>query len=99
MDAEMSVVIYRLGPKWDPTATLLKQDHVMGHVRFIRRMLHEGVAAVAGPFCRLDQVLEGDTLGVMVVDLAPDRATAVVAEDPAAANGLVEPEVHPFYPA
>jgi hypothetical protein len=99
MSEGAAVVIYQVGPQWEQDVPLLKQDHALGHIRFIRQLLGEGAARSAGPFCRLDQHPADQNVGVIIFDVPPDRAKELVSDDPAVRNGLLEPQVYPFYPA
>lgn len=94
-----AVVIYTRGPRWDADAKLLSQDHVVGHLAFIRALVRDGVVRAAGPFWRLDQRVEGDTVGVIVLTVPPERARELVAGDPSVRHELMTATVHAFYPA
>ncbi|HCT79567.1 MAG TPA: hypothetical protein DGG94_18395 [Micromonosporaceae bacterium] len=93
-----SVVVYKTGSQWRSELPLQQQDHVFGHIRFIRSILESGVADVAGPFTRLDQHVNGDTVGMIVFRIPLDDALAAVAQDPAVRHGLLVPSGYEFYP-
>jgi hypothetical protein len=99
MDNESAaVVVYRKGERWAADVPLARQDHVFDHIRFVRRVLGEGVARLAGPVCGLDECPSDDTIGLVVFNLPAEDVARLIGEDPAVKAGLLTASVHPFYP-
>jgi uncharacterized protein YciI len=91
-------VVYEVGPGWVPELPLKDQEHALGHIRFMRRLLSEGIARLAGPFTAINEQANGGVVGLVVLNVPVEEAAAVVAGDPAVAHGLLMPSVRSFYP-
>ncbi len=93
-----AVVVYHKGDRWAADVPLGGQDHAFDHMRFIRRVLNEGVARYAGPFCRHDEHPSDDKIGLVVFNLPVHEVAQLISEDPAVKGGLLAPSIYAFYP-
>jgi len=95
---EMSAVMYYVGSGWARDLPLLEQQHAVGHVLFVRSLLRQGLARLAGPFARLDERIEGDLVGMVLLEATVAEALELVAGDPAVQHGLLIPHGLVFHP-
>jgi len=66
---------------------------VAEHFEYLQRLCAEGKLVLAGP----SHVAVGDSIGVAVYDLEDEEEVrAIVAADPAVANGVMTAEVRPL---
>ena len=93
-----TVALVVRGPAWRDELTMLEQTEVGGHLALMVRLSREGVIEAAGPFCRPDERLEGDVVGLVVFAEADlETARRALADDPARAAGTIDYEVLPWY--
>ena len=83
------LVVYRPGPSWIAGKPLSEQP-LKEHGRYMIELYGKGTLRFAGPF--LD-----DSGGAMVFEAASEAdAKAIVAADPAVANGIMLADVRPW---
>ena len=77
-----------------PVEPTEEESRIVGeHFAYLQRLCAEGKLVLAGP----SHVAVGDTFGVAVYDVEDEaEVRALVAADPAVANGLMTAEVRPL---
>jgi len=92
-----SLVLVRPGPRWEPDRPLAAQRYAAAHMAWIRKHVASGTALIAGPIWHYNEPLTGDLVGVLVLNLPVDAATALTRTDPAVIAERLTMSVHPFY--
>ncbi|MEU3457929.1 hypothetical protein ABZ671_30715 [Micromonospora sp. NPDC006766] len=92
-----SLVLVHPGPKWDHTQPLAKQHNADGHMAWVARHVASGTAIAAGPIWRHDEHLDGDLVGVIILDVTATEAKRLTSTDPAVTGGQLAVDVHPFH--
>jgi uncharacterized protein YciI len=83
-------VLFVRGPAWDEDAPLAEQAGLAGHVEWVHanRDRPGGAIVEAGPFHSPDSRVEGQHVGLALLDLATlEEARELVELDPVVASG------------
>ena len=90
-----AVALYRRGRAWKPAVPLRDQPALRAHIDFLGELAREGVLDAGGPFHDMASVVAGTDLVGLVVFRAGDvdAARAVLAEDPALREDVMECEI------
>lgn len=97
MSEERAVALYRRGPRWDASRPIGEQDGLQEHFAYMGRLMGDGTIESGGPFCRADELIEGELVALAVYTVPLAEARRLAAADPAVAGGVVECDVMPWY--
>ncbi len=88
-----ALVLYRVGPSWDPQRPLAEQEGVRDHLEYQVARAREGTFELSGPFVDASGHAE-DLVGLALLtgdDL--EEAQRAAESDPAVRGGLLRAEV------
>jgi uncharacterized protein YciI len=89
------LVLLKRGPDWRPMGEREIQGHQEAHLDYLKALLDEDKAIIAGPVDGSEELR-----GVVVLDVGSvEAAEAVMADNPWVRAGRLEAEVHPWWTA
>lgn len=84
-------VIYKAGEKWDKDLQVMEQPFIQDHINYWNKVIPTGKFIWGGPWKK-----EPGGMGLLIVK-TDEEAQKLVMDDPAVQNGLLVPEIKPWY--
>ncbi len=92
------VALYEKGPAWDDGVVLRDQPHMAEHIAFLNRLAEHGQASGAGPFHSMDELVEGNLVGMVAFTTGDlEVARRLAEEDPAVTTGMMTFSLRPWF--